>query len=55
MDWEMSREDWIKDLKPHVGHRIVCVKCGVDIVLECTECNQPLFDTADFEYEEECP
>ena len=53
MDWEPSREDWIRDLKPHVGHRIVCVQYGEDIALECADCNQALFDTEDLEYEEE--
>lgn len=45
-------------LKPHIGHKIVCVYYGdednpADICIECEDCNGVLISAEDFDFEEE--
>ena len=45
-------------LKPHIGHRIVCVAYGesiddiADICIECEDCNDVLVSAESFDLEE---
>ena len=47
-------------LRPHIGHRIVCVYYGdednpADICIECEDCNEVFIsaETEDYDFEEE--
>ena len=45
-------------LRPHIGHRIVCVCYGdpddpADICIECEDCCEVLVSAETFEFEEE--
>ena len=50
--------NWLfEKLKPHIGHKIVCVSYGdsnepVDICIECVDCCEVLLSSETFDYEE---
>lgn len=51
------RKNWMYEkLKPHIGHKIVCVCYGdtydpVDVCIECEDCFQVMISAEDFEEE----
>ena len=51
---EKATDDMYKKLKPHIGHKIVCVAYGdldypADICIECEDCNEVLISAEAFE------